>query len=451
MAYVSRNIDTILDEWVLLADRRPLVLRGARQTGKTAAARRLGATFDLFVELNLDRLGDRMLVAQCRSAAEFLVAVRAHANVEKLPASTLIFLDEIQSLPAATGLLRYLYEDHPEVAIVVAGSLLDMRLRDAGFEFPVGRVTFRYVRPFTVLEAFRATGRSTLAGMIEEACRTFTPLGGALHGQALAGLEAYLRTGGMPKAVVSGDFGLAAQVHSDLLLAYAEDILRFPGVRDQDTVQQAFAALSQHYGLRFKYERLVRGTRGDTVRRALARFESAMLVRIVTPTAETTCPLHARTMAAPKLLPLDIGLALATIGTPPAQLRAENLDTLLDGRVAEMLVGQQIFGSRRKHDDPLHFWSREDSEAEVDFLVSGPAGLMPVEVKSAASGSLRSLHQFMLRSGRAWGVCCSTANIGIEQHEVSLGGKMLAYQLFRLPLYAAELLESLDFPLQSAA
>lgn len=450
MSYVSRNIDAVLDEWVTSPDRRPLVLRGARQTGKTAAARRLGTTFDLFVELNLDRLTDRRLVAECRTAADLLDAVRVRANVERLPPSTLIFLDEIQALPAAGGLLRYLYEDHPTVAVIVAGSLLDMRLRDAGFEFPVGRVTFRYVRPFTVLESFRATDLGVLATMIEDSCRAFQPLPAAVHGQALVGLETYLRVGGMPRAVVSGDFATAAQVQSDLMQAYAEDILRFPGVRDQDTVQQTFAALPQHYGLRFKYERVLRGTRGDAVRRAMARFESAMLVRIALPTAETAYPLHARSMAAPKLLPLDVGLALASIDVPPTSLRSENIDSVLDGRVAEMLVGQQILGSRRKHDDPLHFWTREGSEAELDFLVSGPSGLTPLEVKSSASGTLRSLHQFMLHSRRPWGVCSSSANIGVEQHEVSVDGRELPYTLFRLPLYASELAESLEFPVERA-
>ena len=111
---------------------------------------------------------------------------------------------------------------------------------------------------------------------------------------------------------------------------------------------------------------------------------------------------------------------------------------------AEMLVGQPLLGSRRNHDDALHFWSREHNEAEIEFLVSAPSGLTPVEVKSVASGSLRSLHQVTLRSARAWGVCSNTANIGTEQLEVNLGGHSLASRLSRMPLYETELFESMD-------
>ena len=160
--YLARDIDQVLQEWAGSANRKPLILRGARQTGKTASIRELGRHFELFVELNLERYQDMALVRACRSAEELLVALRARHNLASFPERTLIFIDEIQQSPEAIQWLRFLHEDQPQLAVAAAGSLMEVRLKEHGFSFPVGRVTFRTLRPLTFTEVLRAAGHGVL-------------------------------------------------------------------------------------------------------------------------------------------------------------------------------------------------------------------------------------------------------------------------------------------------
>jgi hypothetical protein len=160
--YLSRTIDQVLLQWSRPEPRKPLILRGARQTGKTEAVRRLGSSFELFIELNLERFDDLSLVRASNSADDLLVALRARLNISSIPDNTLLFIDEIQESAKAITWLRFLYEDHPQLAVIGAGSLMEVRLQEKGFSFPVGRVTFRTLRPLTFFEVMRASGRDVL-------------------------------------------------------------------------------------------------------------------------------------------------------------------------------------------------------------------------------------------------------------------------------------------------
>ena len=157
--YLPRSIDRELRQWSASGSRKPLILRGARQTGKTSSVRYLGATgFDLFLELNLERREDLRMAQACGSAEELLDVLSARHHVDRFPERTLIFLDEIQEHPEAVRWLRFFKEDHPELAVIAAGSFLELRLQDRGFSFPVGRGTFRTLRPLSFFEFLDATG-----------------------------------------------------------------------------------------------------------------------------------------------------------------------------------------------------------------------------------------------------------------------------------------------------
>ena len=141
--YLKRDIDRVLEDWSVSSARKPLILRGARQTGKTESIRHLSLGFELFLELNLERYEDLALVRASQSAEDLLAGLRARSNVASFPERTLLFLDEIQESPEAIQWLRFLREDHPDLAVIAAGSLLEVRLQERGFSFPVGRVTFK--------------------------------------------------------------------------------------------------------------------------------------------------------------------------------------------------------------------------------------------------------------------------------------------------------------------
>ncbi len=250
----------------------------------------------------------------------------------------------------------------------------------------------------------------------------------------------------MPEAVASWvderTPGGVAQVQEGILQAFAEDLQKYRGANRAEYLEVAFDALHVHYGKRFKYENFVLGYKSRQMQTALGKLESALIVSRVLPTSSLRPPLEIRRRAAAKLLPLDLGLAFFAMGGSLLDARTVSLDRLLDGRMAEIFVGQQLLGSLPGYPGKLHFWVREaaHSNAEVDYLLGDSGRLLPVEVKSAASGALRSLHQFLWRSGQEVGVRLYAGPFLDQRHRVKMPDGELEYRLLSLPLYLAEAL-----------
>ena len=437
--YLQRKIDLELDEWYRLERPKPLVLQGARQTGKSTTIRKLGESAPLFIELNLDRYEDLRFIKQISSADELLQALKLRENISILPEGTLLFIDEVQEYSEAMKWLRFLYEDHPEVAVVVAGSYLSVRLRQIGFSFPVGRVTFRNLGPLSFLEFALALGHDILVDSIHKSVNIHEPLPLAAHMKASDLLNIYVRTGGMPEAVVEYRRDMAAnaasQVHRDLWQAFSEDLQKYPG--DTRSIEAVFDHMVEFWGLPFKNERMVPDQTGKKTREALKTLDGTRLVHLVKPSSSVHQPLMARARTACKLIPLDLGMALSRIRF---ESRGRALEDLHHGRYAECLVGQQLLTSL----DRLHYWVRQkrNSDAEVDFIIPTANGLLPIEVKSGATGRLRSLHQFMMRSEGSIAVRLHSGPPEQCNLEVDLPEGSLQYRLLSLPLYMAELLLS---------
>jgi uncharacterized protein len=442
--YFTRHIDHVLADWAAEDDRKPLVLRGARQTGKSSSIRHLGHSFDLFLELNLERYEDLALVRSSRSPADLLKALAARHNLAAFPERTLLFLDEIQESPEAIHWLRFFREDHPQLSVVAAGSLLEVRLQERGFSFPVGRVTFRTLRPLSFQEFLQALGKDVLARSLREGAVSGAEIAPPLHLQALGLLRDYLVTGGMPEAVArwveSGNPAAVRQVQGDLIQAFAEDIQKYRSGVSVSDLEAAFENLPHHYGLRFRYENFAPGFKSQRMKDALGKLEAALLITRVWPSHSLELPLAVRPKSAPKLLPLDIGLAVHTLGTGFQALATEPLERLLDGRLAEIFVGQQLLTDPTAMTEPLFFWVSESARAnaETDFLLPGPGFPVPVEVKSGASGALKSLHQFLARARRGLGIRLHAGTFADERLEVRMPEGPLKYRLLSLPLYLAE-------------
>lgn len=442
--YFPRSIEKDLAAWYEGSGRKPLILRGARQTGKSTVIREFGGSFELFLELNLEKRADLGLIRSCSDVDELLIALKTRHNLTRFPNKTLLFLDEIQESPEAVQMLRFFKEDHPELGVIAAGSLFEVRLQERGFSFPVGRTTFRTLYPFTFFEFLRARGMDVLGSKLWESLSTLKAVPHPLHDQAMALLREYILVGGMPEAVVQWvNTGLPApvrEVHADLAQAFSEDFQKYRGVRNMEHLEAAFDNLKHHYGTRFKYENFAPGFRSQPMKTALGRLEAALLITRVFPSNSLDLPLRTRPKSAPKLLPLDIGLALQMMGASVKELSSLPIDRLLDGRLAEIFVGQQLNATRNIGQELLHFWVRETarSNAEVDYLLPGPAKPVPVEIKSGTSGTLKSLHQFLFRSGLKQGIRLLPDNISDEQLAVTMDGRAMDYRLVSLPLYLAE-------------
>ena len=419
------------------------MLRGARQTGKSSSVRHLGRSFELFLELNLERFEDLALVRASRSPEDLLKALAARHNLAAFPERTLLFLDEVQESAEAIHWLRFFREDHPQLSVIAAGSLLEVRLQERGFSFPVGRVTFRTLRPLSFQEFLQALGKDVLARNLREGAVTEGGIAPPIHLQALDLLRDYLVTGGMPEAVArwveSGNPAAVRQVQADLIQAFAEDIQKYRSGVDVSDLEAAFENLPHHYGLRFRYENFAPGFKSQRMKDALSKLEAALLITRVWPSHSLDLPLAVRPRSAPKLLPLDIGLAVYSMGTGFQALATEPLERLLDGRLAEIFVGQQLLADQTAMTEPLFFWVSEsaNANAETDFLLPGPGYPVPVEVKSGASGSLKSLHQFLARARRGLGIRLHAGKSADEQLEVRMPEGPLKYRLLSLPLYLA--------------
>ena len=232
-------------------------------------------------------------------------------------------------------------------------------------------------------------------------------------------------------------------MHDALHQAYREDLLRY---RPGGTIRFLELVLSNapaHYGARFKVRNLAPGERDKPVTEALELLERAMVLHRATPTSARELPLVGRRAAARKLLPLDIGLALTQLGIPPERLEGNAVEKLLDGRIAEAIAGIQLITAHPERLRSLSFWTREGSaksNAEVDYLVPTTEGVLPVEVKSGAAGSLKSLHQYLDGSETDLGMRLSCSAGSEEALGVTLqSGKTLRYRLRSMPLYLAEL------------
>jgi len=443
----ARYADDLLASWIAHARRKPLIVRGARQTGKTTAVRRLGEKAPLLLELNLERHGDLALIRTCRSAEELLERLQQKHNLVEFPRGTLLFLDEVQEHPAALEWLRFFHEDHPQIAVVAAGSLLEVRIRDVLLPFPVGRVEFLRLEPLTFLEFLRATDDQRLADDLAQSASDHAGIERGLHHLAMQRFRQFLLVGGLPEAVdvwrTVKNLVEVSRVHVALHQAFVEDLLKYRTRGGPRHLELVLANAPAHFGARFKIRHMARGEKDRPLTEALSLLEQAMVIFRATPTAARSLPLVSRRGAARKLLPLDIGLALSQLAVRPEHLAGRAVESLMGGRLAEAFVGIQLLAAHPEQQRSLSFWTREGSSkstAEVDYLVPTAAGVLPVEVKSGAAGSLKSLHRFLAESEGNLGIRLSSTTGGLEHLKVNLGaGKVLAYRLHSLPLYLAEL------------
>ena len=435
----KRQATQSLSLWYTGKQRKPLILRGARQVGKSTAVHQLAKQAPFYIELNLERYDDLMLIRSCNSADELIKRLGQQLGKVNFPDDTLIFIDEVQEHAEAVKWLRFFYEDHPQLAVVVAGSLFEIRLRENPQSIPVGRVEFMRLEPLSFIEFLVATGDEVIAADIERSYYEEKVIDEGLHQLAMDRLRLFLLVGGLPEAVkmwsTTKNHTEVFRVHQNILQGYREDLLKYGKPRRIQELQHVLTNAPTFYGGRYKVTTLAAGLKEKLVAEAVDLLEQAMVIYNVLPTANTQEPFTPRARAAKKLIPLDVGMALSQLNTTPEQLKNTNIESLLDGRIAEMFVGVQLLGRSTGQMRNLFFWTREGaakSNAEIDYIISTSRGVVPVEVKAGATGTLKSLHFFMEKSKTNYCVRLCSARGGIQ--------KLNGYTLRSLPLYMTELI-----------
>jgi uncharacterized protein len=456
---MDRDVSALLDAWAQSPRRRPLVLRGARQVGKTWLVRDLASRIrrDL-VEVNFER--------EPRRASHFAPAdPRAVVGDLSLalgrditPAGSLLFLDEIQAAKDVLAKLRWFAEELPELPVVAAGSLLDFALASDAFSMPVGRISFLHVEPLSFDEYLRAHGRSDLSTALHS-WSPGKPFSGTLHEQALQWFRRYAMVGGMP-AVVDADVGGAParacrELQRDLVATYRADFAKYAGRMDRTVVDSVMYAVARSLGRKFVYARVDDGVKHPQAKRALELLAMARLCHLVRHTSARGIPLGGEVKETfRKAILLDVGLFHALSDTPAGEKFPawEDLAPAVRGQLAEQLAGQalRLTGEPSGDGPALYYWQREGGRpGEVDFVLQAGTRVVPVELKAGSAGSMKSLHQFMFDRQLPLALRLDENPPSVLDVDVrTTQGDPVKYRLLSLPLYLAW--RSLDL-LQAAA
>jgi len=435
-----------LDRWLKGPDRKPLVMRGARQVGKTWLVRDFAKRHGLeLIELNLEKYPHYADLFSDNSPREILKNIEAQLALKILPESSCLFLDEIQAVPELFSKLRWFREDMPELPVIAAGSLLEFALGKAAFSMPVGRITFFYLEPLSFFEFAMASGNEALyEKMISATPRK--PLPHPLHLRCMELYRQYCLVGGMPEAVQAwfggGDMQACIKLQHDLLATYRDDFHKYGGGIDARLLHRILLSVARQLGNKFVYSRVDPDVKAPLVKNSVMLLSQAKVCSKVAHTSGNGLPLGAESNDKFfKALMVDIGLVSAHLGL--SSVKPAELESMLfsnKGGLAEQFVGQQLRAAQTPEVDPqLFYWQRTGGRlGEIDYVLQHGNHIVPVEVKSGAAGSMKSLHQFVAEKNLAMAVRLDANSPSLEEMNVkTTQGQAVTYRLLSLPLYLA--------------
>lgn len=437
----SRDILTDLEKWQNQSPRKPLVIRGARQVGKTTLINQFAQKFDQFIYLNLELPEDRLPFENFSNVETLLQALFFLKNKSlTLKNNTLIFIDEIQAAPEALNLLRYFYEQEPEIAVIAAGSMLET-LFDKSISFPVGRVEYKVLRPVSFPEFLTAISETAASHQLKQ-----IPLAPFAHQKLLSLFHTYALVGGMPEIVqhysTHKDLVGLASLYDSLLASYMDDAEKYARNDTQmQLIRHAIRASFAQAAKRIKFQGFGNSNYGSReMGEALRALQKALLIYIVYPDTGFTLPLLPDLKKSPRLHVLDTGLMNYFAGIQRDVLNTDDLSKVYQGSMIEHLVGQELLAFQHQSLSALHFWVREKktSVAEVDYLFPFEGNLIPIEVKSGSEGKLRSLHMFMDSVPHNIAVRFYSGEASITK---ALTPQGKAFNLLNLPYYSVSQIE----------
>lgn len=430
-----------LRQWAEKEGRKPLVLRGARQVGKTTLVKIFAEEFDVFIYLNLEEKVNADLFTMDVSFEDLLAGIYAKAGIKMENQRTLIFIDEIQNVPDAVKVLRYFYEKRPDLYVIAAGSLLESLVGNH-ISFPVGRVEYMALHPCTFTEFLGALGENILVEQIEQ-----LEVPQSVHSYVMDLFKKYMIVGGLPEAVANyakrKDWVSLNEIFNSLLSGYKDDIEKYAQrPKEQDILRYI---LNYGWGLagqRFQFSKFCSSSyKSAEMGNAFRTLEKTLLSELVYPLISTSFPILPDLKRSPKLLWLDTGLVNYVAGMQESLLFTSDTDELWNGHIAEQVVGQELLGASFAFGVKRMFWVRDarNSQAEVDFVYKYKSHLIPVEVKTGDNSKLRSLHQYMDESQedialRLWNGPLTSDLIRLPS------GKQ--YTLYNMPFYYAGQLET---------
>ena len=424
--YYKRLIDNVLLDWSSRNIHKPILLRGARQVGKSTAVKHLGEQFESYVEINLEREPKYKRAFQPDLNVNRIISeisVLAQKKIE--PGRTLLFIDEIQTCPEAIMSLRFFKEDMPSLHVIAAGSLLEFALHELP-TFGVGRIHSVFMYPMTFDEFLLANGENLLLEA-RNAASPSTPLSEVLHEKLVSLLRSYMLVGGMPECVAqwvaTHDYLACQEIQDDILVSYEDDFPKYRKRVDTTLLRHTLRSAAVQATRKFVYSQ-VGDYKAADVKRAIEMLILAGILIPITHTNANGLPLGSEADTSyRKILPLDCALTLRLLNMTMSDssemttqiLTASAADLVNKGAMAELLAGLELLHYQTPHlRHEMFYWTRQSksSLAEIDYLTVQNMHILPIEVKAGTQGGMKSLWIFMREKHLTEAVRCSLENFG---------------------------------------
>ena len=447
-----REYIEFLKDWKQRKTRKPLIIRGARQVGKTYLIEQFAGEFEIFITINFEKNIEYKDIFITNNVIDILENISLAFGTKIVAQKTLLFLDEIQVCPEAITTLRYFYENIPELHVIAAGSLLDHVLNDMNYSMPVGRVEFMYMYPLNFREFLLANDEN----MIVDFLSSYHPgknISIVIHNKLLKLLRTYFFIGGMPEAVKvyieTSDLLEVERVHESILTSMEIDFSKYDKNSNYDYLRMVLRYVPRGIGKKFKYVNVNFSVKSAYLKQAFRKLEMSRIVHRISATSSANIPLiqHVKDNVFKPLF-FDIGLATHLVKVRLMDL--ENLMLVNEGDLAEQFIGQQLLTQKPFFiDKELFYWIREkrDSNAELDYLVETGNKVIPIEVKAGKSGTLKSLHVFMLEKHKELAVRFNTdfPSLVDVKTSIKMGNsiKQVEYKLLSLPMYLINFMDQI--------
>jgi predicted AAA+ superfamily ATPase len=437
----NRQLLLELEKWRIREPRKPLVIRGARQVGKTTLVNQFATQYEQHIYLNLELSEDKEPFLNFTSIDNLINTIffLKNKSIAK-KSSTLIFIDEIQEVPKALNTLRYFYELAPEISVIAAGSMLES-LFDKNISFPIGRVEYKVIRPVSFPEFLSAIDESAALEKLQ-----MVPIAAFAHTKLLALFHKYALIGGMPEIVQHyakhKDLVALSPIYDSLINGYVDDVEKYAKSNTQILhIRHCIQSSFTQAGKRIKFEGFGNAPyKSREMGESLRTLEKALLLQLIYPCTTTNLPMVPDIKKSPRLQILDTGLMNYYVGIQKDIIGTKDLNNIYQGTLIEHLIGQELLAFQFNALSALHFWVKEkkESTAEVDYLFPFDGLIIPIEVKSGKVGALKSLHSFMDLTTHNMAIRFYAGSLNVTDATTQNGKK---YQILNLPYYLASQIE----------
>ena len=442
----KRQLFNDLVKWKATDNRKPLILRGARQVGKTTLVKEFSKKYKQHIFLNLEKAADLLFFEEYDDVQTIIDALFLSKNKSIIEIkNTLLFIDEIQESPKAIQLLRYFYEEIPQLHVIAAGSLLEFAMGQVQ-SFPVGRVEYLYLHPLNFFEFLNAIGHTSALEQLQN-----VPIKTFAHKVVIDLFHTYAIIGGMPEIVKeyikNNSYATLSKTYESIWTTYKNDVEKYTA---NDTgkkiIKHIMATAHLYLDQRVKFQNFGNSNyKSREVSEAMHNLNDAKIIQLIYPTTVVSPPIIPDIKKSPRLQFLDTGIINFTLGIQAELLALKDLSTAYKGALIPHLFTQEILSLNSEINQKPNFWVREkkQSSSEIDLLYNYQNKLIPIEIKSGKVGTLKSLHQFMEVAPHQYAVRVYGGEFSIESHKLTNGKEFL---LLNLPYYLATQIEKyLDY------